>query len=119
MLPPPSLHQLPAHTANLRVYWLPPSDQFPEEKRERYCRKAGKLVGATLAATKFAGCPVVPVSARPGREGRARQGRRVAVIWLATRVLPAWPICTPALERIHLGCAHAARACFSSASAPV
>lgn len=42
------------------------ADQFPEEKRERYCRKAAKLVGATLAATKFAGCPVVPVAARPG-----------------------------------------------------
>lgn len=44
----------------------PPADQFPEEKRERYCRKAQKLVGATLAATRFAGCPVVPVAARPG-----------------------------------------------------
>ena len=42
------------------------ADQFPEEKRERYCRKAQKLVAATLAATKFAGCPVVPVAARPG-----------------------------------------------------
>ncbi|KAI3436710.1 hypothetical protein D9Q98_006125 [Chlorella vulgaris] len=41
-------------------------DQFPAEKRERYCRKAQKLVGATLAATKFAGCPIVPVAARPG-----------------------------------------------------
>ncbi len=45
------------------------ADQFPEEKRERYCRKAQKLVSATLAATRFAGCPVVPVAARPGGGG--------------------------------------------------
>ena len=75
VLLPPAPHQLPAHTANLRVYWLPPADQFPEEKRERYCRKAGKLVGATLAATKFAGCPVVPVSARPGGRGEPGRGK--------------------------------------------
>jgi selenocysteine-specific elongation factor len=43
-----------------------PADQFPEEKRERYCRKAQKLVAATLETTKFRGCPIVPVAARPG-----------------------------------------------------
>jgi hypothetical protein len=43
-----------------------PADQFPPEKRERYCRKAQKLVAQTLQATRFAGCPVVPVAARPG-----------------------------------------------------
>ncbi len=59
--------QFPSATASC---CLVPADQFPEEKRERYCRKAAKLVGATLAATKFARCPVVPVSARPGGQGR-------------------------------------------------
>lgn len=43
----------------------PPADQFPEEKRERYCRKAQKLVAATLDNTKFRGCPIVPVAVRP------------------------------------------------------
>ncbi|KAL4858017.1 Selenocysteine-specific elongation factor [Chlorella vulgaris] len=55
-------------------------DQFPAEKRERYCRKAQKLVGATLAATKFAGCPIVPVAARPGTpdSADASQGGQAA-----------------------------------------
>jgi len=50
------------------------ADQFPAEKRERYCKKAQKLVGATLAATKFAGCPVVPVAARPGSSACSSAG---------------------------------------------
>ncbi|EFN58810.1 hypothetical protein CHLNCDRAFT_48540 [Chlorella variabilis] len=49
-------------------------DQFPAEKQERYCRKAQKLVAATLTATKFAGCPIVPVAARPGAGGAPVSG---------------------------------------------
>jgi hypothetical protein len=51
-----------------------PADQFPAEKRERYCRKAQKLVAQTLQATRFAGCPVVPVAARPGGCGAGLVG---------------------------------------------
>ncbi len=39
------------------------ADQLEPEKREKHIRKAKKLVAATLAATKFAKCPMVAVSA--------------------------------------------------------
>jgi selenocysteine-specific elongation factor len=59
------LHQASAFSIALSLLRGSIADQFPEEKRERYCRKAHKLVAATLAATKFAGCAIVPVAARP------------------------------------------------------
>lgn len=43
-----------------------PVDQLDPEKRERHTKKAKKLVAETLAATKFAGCPILAVAARPG-----------------------------------------------------
>ena len=44
-------------------------DHLPEDKRERYISRARKLVGQTLAATRFAGSPMVPTSAQPGAGG--------------------------------------------------
>lgn len=41
------------------------ADQLDPEKRDRHIRKASKLVAASLAATKFAGCPIVALAARP------------------------------------------------------
>lgn len=47
------------------------ADLIPEAKRERTISKAKKLVAQTLAATAFAGCPMVAVAARPGAGGLA------------------------------------------------
>ena len=41
-------------------------DQLPGDKRERYVSRARKLVAQTLAATRFAGSPMVPTAAHPG-----------------------------------------------------
>lgn len=62
------------HQPPSAISLLPHADQFPAEKQERYCRKAQKLVAATLTATKFAGCPIVPVAARPGAGGAPVSG---------------------------------------------
>jgi hypothetical protein len=43
-----------------------PADLILEAKRDKTVAKAKKLVGQTLAATAFAGCPMVAVAARPG-----------------------------------------------------
>ncbi|PSC71534.1 Selenocysteine-specific elongation factor [Micractinium conductrix] len=63
-------------------------DQFPAEKRERFCRKAQKLVGATLGATRFAACPVVPVAARPGVAGDASGDGSAATAGAAASAAP-------------------------------
>ena len=41
------------------------ADQLDPEKREKHIKKAKKLIAATFASTKFAGSPVVAVSAKP------------------------------------------------------
>lgn len=41
------------------------ADQLDFEKREKHIKKAKKLIAATFASTKFAGSPVIAVSARP------------------------------------------------------
>ena len=43
-------------------------DLLPEDTRPRLISKAKKRLTQTLAATTFAGCPMVPVSAKPGGE---------------------------------------------------
>lgn len=42
-------------------------DQLPEAIRPKAVKKATKLIRETLAATKFAGATVIPVSAKPGK----------------------------------------------------
>ena len=41
-------------------------DLLPEDVRPRLISKAKKRLAQTLAATTFAGCPMVPCSAKPG-----------------------------------------------------
>ncbi|GAB4820811.1 hypothetical protein N2152v2_007857 [Parachlorella kessleri] len=54
-------------TAKDLVVVLNKTDLISEAKREKAIVKAKKLVAQTLAATAFAGCPVVAVAARPGK----------------------------------------------------
>ena len=42
-------------------------DLLPAEQRAKLIAKAKKRLAQTLAATTFAGCPMVAVAARPGR----------------------------------------------------
>lgn len=55
-------------TARSMVVALNKVDQLPEAIRAKAIKKATKLIRETLAATKFAGATVIPVSAKPGRE---------------------------------------------------
>ena len=41
-------------------------DLLPEDMRPRLITKAKKRIAQTLAATTFAGCPMIAVSAKPG-----------------------------------------------------
>ena len=41
-------------------------DLLPQDTRDRLVAKAKKRLAQTLAATTFAGCPMVAVSAKPG-----------------------------------------------------
>ena len=50
-------------TSNL-VVALNKIDLIPPDKRNKYVRKAMKLIQQTLAVTKFHNCPIVPVSAQ-------------------------------------------------------
>eukprot|EP00887_Chlorella_sp_A99_P002875 scaffold6.g2875.t1 len=60
------------------VVALNKTDLLPPEKRERYLKKAQKLVAQTLAATKFAGAPQVTVAARPAAPAPGDEGRQAA-----------------------------------------
>ena len=40
--------------------------QVPQEQRERRVHAARQVIRRTLASTRFAGCAVIPASARPG-----------------------------------------------------
>lgn len=42
------------------------TDLLPEEVRAKSIAKARKRLAATFNHTKFQGCPMVPVSAKPG-----------------------------------------------------
>ncbi|KAL4534591.1 hypothetical protein Ndes2526A_g05477 [Nannochloris sp. 'desiccata'] len=50
-------------TTDQMIVVLNKIDQLQPEKREKHIKKAKKLVAETLAATKFAKCPMVAVSA--------------------------------------------------------
>ena len=41
-------------------------DLLPAEQRERLVAKARKRLAATFALTKFKGCTMVPIAAKPG-----------------------------------------------------
>lgn len=41
-------------------------DLLPQDTRQRLIAKAKKRLAQTLAATTFAGCPMIAVSAKPG-----------------------------------------------------
>lgn len=53
-------------TAESMLVVLNKADLFPESEREQKLAKLEKGISATFAKTKFAGCPMVRVSARPG-----------------------------------------------------
>jgi selenocysteine-specific elongation factor len=46
-------------------------DLLPEVVRSKAVKKATKLIRETLAATKFAGAAVIPVSAKPSEQQTA------------------------------------------------
>ena len=56
------------------IYYCPGGgvDLLPEEKRDKYLKKAVKCIRASLAGTKFSKAPVVPVSAK--KEASLEQG---------------------------------------------
>ena len=53
-------------TTDKLVVVLNKADQLPADSRDAALAKLQKRLTATFAATRFAGCPQVVVSARPG-----------------------------------------------------
>jgi hypothetical protein len=56
------------------VVALNKTDLLPEAVRSKAIKKATKLIRETLAATKFAGAAVIPVSAKPSELCSAADG---------------------------------------------
>ena len=56
-------------------------DLLPAEARPKLVAKAKKRLAQTLSATKFAGCHMVAVAARPGGPGHCDQAQSSAGPW--------------------------------------
>ena len=58
-------------------------DLLPQDTRQRLIAKAKKRLAQTLAATTFAGCPMIAVSAKPGDCSRPVNSQSHGVIIMA------------------------------------
>ena len=65
------------------------TDLLPEDVRPRLISKAKKRLAQTLAATTFAGCPMVAVSAKPGGSLSAAGILSPSWSWLSLQALSA------------------------------
>lgn len=63
--------------AHRMVVALNKTDLLPEVVRPKAVKKATKLIRETLAATKFAGAAVIPVSAKPSKAQLCSCGWRI------------------------------------------
>ena len=76
-------------------------DLLPAEARPKLVAKAKKRLAQTLSATKFAGCHMVAVAAKPGGPGHCDQAHRSAGPWVrrtsGALVQAALPTCHVAL----------------------
>lgn len=82
-------------TTDKLVVALNKADLLPAETRAATLDKLRRRLAATLAATRFAGCPLIAVSARPGGDGGAGEAEGLAELVSALSALAPPPQPTP------------------------
>ena len=78
--------QQPAHTGTrlpCRIYSQYAAEQAAYEIMHYWFEKMEKRLAATFAATKFAGCAMVPVAARPGGPRELLEAHKAALMEIA------------------------------------